>query len=152
MLQKECYSIFWKLLLLPSLVLSGVENNATYNEETREVTMNVEDNIGLSGVDVYNDGELLASFDSETITRNNGTISVSLTSKNDWQNISIITRDMAGNESKSEPIKYLMTTNLFVQWYKNAWVFYGTIAAVLMLGFGCVFVVRKRKVKVEAGQ
>lgn len=131
----------------PSVVLSGVEDNGQYNEESKEFTMNVEDNIGLDGVEVYNDGELIAEFDGEAIFEANGTLRVSLQSKNNWQSIEVITKDMAGNESKSEPIKYLITTNLLVQWYRNKWTFYGSIAAAIMFVGAIAYVILNKKKK-----
>ncbi len=131
----------------PSLVLSGIKDGGQYNENTKELMINAEDNIGLAGVEVYNDGIQIADFDGETIAEANGTLSISLQSKNDWQELTVITRDLAGNESKSEALSYLITTNLFVQWYKNPWLFYGSMVIVLLLAGMTEYVVRRRKVQ-----
>lgn len=129
----------------PSLVLSGIKDGGQYNENTKELVINAEDNIGLAGVEVYNDGIQIADFDGETITEANGTLSISLQSKNDWQELTVITRDMAGNENRSETLTYLITTNLLVQWYKNPWLFYGSMVIILLLAGMTEYFVQRRK-------
>ncbi|MBD5464801.1 MAG: hypothetical protein HDR22_03110 [Lachnospiraceae bacterium] len=129
----------------PSLVLSGIRNGGQYNEDSKELIMNAEDNIGIASLEVYNDGQRIASFDGETITEAYGTLSVSLQSKNDWQNLVVVTRDMAGNESRSEALSYLLTTNLFVQWYKNPWIFYGSIAVIILLAGITYYLIRLKE-------
>lgn len=129
----------------PSLILSGIKNGGQYNENTKELIINAEDNIGLAGLEVYNDGIKIADFDGEAITEANGTLNISLQSKNDWQELMVVTRDMAGNESTSETLSYLITTNLFVQWYKNPWLFYGSMVIVLLLAGMTEYFIRLRK-------
>ncbi|MCM1161145.1 MAG: hypothetical protein NC412_07965 [Roseburia sp.] len=129
----------------PSLVLSGVKDGGQYNEDSMELVVNVEDNMGLSGLEVYNDGITIADFDGAAVEEAEGTLRIPLQSKNDWQELVVVTRDMAGNESRSEKISYLMTTNLFVQWYKNPWLFYGSMVIVLLLAGITEYFIRLRK-------
>lgn len=129
----------------PSLVLSGIKNGGQYNEDSKELIMNAEDNIGIASLEVYNDGQRIASFDGETITEANGSLSISLQSKNDWQELVVVTRDMAGNENRSETLNYLLTTNLFVQWYKNPWIFYGSMAALILLAGITYYLIQFKK-------
>ena len=129
----------------PSLVLSGVKDGGQYNEDSMELVINAEDNVGLAGLKVYNDGIVIADFDGETMAEAEGTLRIPLQSKNDWQELVVVTRDMAGNESRSETINYLMTTNLLVQWYKNTWLFYGSMVMVLLLAGVVEYFIRLRK-------
>lgn len=129
----------------PSLVLSGVKDGGQYNEDSMELVVNVEDNVGLSGLEVYNDGITIADFDGAAVEEAEGTLRIPLQSKNDWQELVVVTRDMAGNESRSEKISYLMTTNLLVQWYKNPWLFYGSMVMVLLLAGITEYFIRLRK-------
>lgn len=129
----------------PSLVLSGVKDGGQYNEDSMELVINAEDNVGLAGLEVYNDGIVIADFDGETMAEAEGTLRIPLQSKNDWQELVVVTRDMAGNESRSETINYLMTTNLLVQWYKNTWLFYGSMVMVLLLAGVVEYFIRLRK-------
>lgn len=57
----------------PSIIISGVENNGQYRANSREMTLNVEDNVRLSEVSVSIDGKETV-FDAAKIYEADGTV------------------------------------------------------------------------------
>ena len=96
---------------------------------------------------------MVQSFDAETIAAGNGTVKANLMSSDDWQELTIVARDMTGNESKTEPVTFLLTTNAWIQWYYNKPVFYltlaGAAAVIALAGAGVVIVGKRRKIKIK---
>lgn len=130
----------------PTLLISGIENHGNYREEKRNVTINAEDNIGLLSVEVFSGEESIKKFDKEQLQQLNGNLTVELTSSNNWQEIKVVTKDIAGNEIESDIIRVLLTKNIFVQWLRNPWLFYGTI--LTFVGFIVViFAIYRKKLK-----
>ena len=66
-----------------------------------------------------------------------------------FQDILVKTYDAAGNETESEPISILVTTDKFAQFFYNRPLFIGSIigGAVIIVGLYFVFIGFKRKRK-----
>ncbi|MBQ8828281.1 MAG: hypothetical protein IJZ90_04000 [Clostridia bacterium] len=66
------------------------------------------------------------------------------------QSIEIVTCDLAGNESEIYKVdEFTVSTNIFVLWYANTPLFWGTIAAVVLAAGGIVLLVILKKRKKE---
>ncbi len=64
--------------------------------------------------------------------------------------VKIVCRDAAGNEAVQEITGFYVTTNLWVRYFNNKPLFFGSILALAaVLGF-IVFIVVKRRKKEEA--
>lgn len=111
----------------PAVLVSGIENNGQYTEDKRNIALNVEDNIGLDSVKVFSGERIIKIFDKEQLQELNGNLSVDLNSSQSWQKIKIIAKDVTGNQTESAVFNVLLTRNLFIQWYRNLWLFYGII-------------------------
>ena len=122
----------------PSILVAGIEDGGQYTQVSREITLDVQDNILLDNVDVYVDGKVISTIGQEELLESNGIVKVTLKGADRKQSLTVISRDAAGNQAVSREISFLITKNLFVQWYSNAPLFYGSligVAAVIMLIF-----------------
>lgn len=135
----------------PSILVSGVENDGQYRENSRPVTLDVQDNIRLAEVQVQIDGEETV-YTAEEIVEADGKLTLTAGSANHWQEMSVTARDAAGNEETAETIRFLITSNIFVQFFMNKPLFYGTLialAAAAAGGWRLWIVLKKRKDKEE---
>lgn len=117
----------------PEVVISGVENDAQYVEDSRIITLLAEDNIQLQELQLYLDGEMIASYDEETLSKAAGTITYKAESKNDWQTFKVIVKDKAGNRAEHE-VRFLLTSNLWIQYTHNTPLVVGSVSGVSGLG------------------
>lgn len=119
----------------PSVLISGVENNGQYRTNSREMTLDIEDNVRLSQVAVTIDGTETV-YDAAQIQEADGKFVMNIGSANHWQDIEVAVTDAAGNEEVSEEMRVLVTANIFVQYFMNKPLFYGslgTLAAIAAL-------------------
>lgn len=132
----------------PSILITGVENEKQYREQSREVTLDVEDNIRMGHVEVTLNGEV-TTYTAAEIAETNGKLSFIVGSSNEWQTMKVTAFDAAGNEKETEELRFLITANIFVQFYMNKPLLYGSI--VILLGAGGIwwFLAAKRKKKNE---
>ncbi|MCR4691536.1 MAG: Ig-like domain repeat protein, partial [Lachnospiraceae bacterium] len=126
----------------PSIVVAGVENGGQYAQNTRDVTIDVQDNILLDNVEVYVDNALVKTEETDALLENNGITTVTLKGSNKRQLLKVSSRDAAGNRAYSPEIFFLITKNILIQWYSNKILFFGSIIAVLFV-IG-VFATRKK--------
>jgi hypothetical protein len=138
--------------------ITGLEKKS-YN--SAEITVNFEafDAIGMKSIKAYVNDVLVQEFDKY---ENPGIVSGSFnigTGMN--QRVRLVMEDMAGNitdtdtapSAKAAKFNHTVTvsTNLFIRWYANKWLFWGSIAGagVLTLGLAALFIVlavlRKKK-------
>ncbi len=130
---------------LPTIVVTGVEDQEQYNSDRRSVTIDAKDNIYLSEVVAYVDNVPVKTFSEEELTAANGVVTLEIGSSNDWQTLTVKAIDAAGNEGYSDTRVFLITRNVLVQWYQNRPLFWGSLAG-LAVGAGVIFmIVSKRK-------
>lgn len=119
----------------PSILVSGVENDGQYREHSRQITLDVQDNIRLAEVTVQIDGEETV-FSAAEVEEADGKLTLTAGSANHWQNMSVTAYDAAGNEETSEELRFLITANILVQFFMNKPLFYGTLAVIAVLAAG----------------
>lgn len=132
----------------PTIVVGGIEDNARYQEESRTVTIDAADNIYLTSIEVYVNDNLAATYNEDMLEAGGGIVTVDIKGAQKWQTMYVKARDAAGNETTLSPVRFLITANLFIQWFNNRPLFAGSIAGVCLLGGGTFFGVyfrRKRK-------
>lgn len=115
----------------PTIVMSGVEDGKQYVEGQKNLVVDVEDNILLEEVNIYNNDKVCVSKDRDELLDNNGELSTQLESSHDNQVVYVKATDIAGNVTVSKKVNFLLTTNLLVQWYSNV-----TYVSSTFLGFG----------------
>lgn len=132
----------------PSILITGIENGKQYREASKEITIDGEDNVCLGTMEVIVNGETRLYTPIE-IAEMNGRMKYLLKSDNDWQNIQVISRDAAGNVARTERFKVLITPNVFVQMYRNTFVFYTMVGMMLIFSVGIAFFTVKKKKKLQ---
>ena len=126
----------------PSIVVGGVENNGQYVEANRNVNVDTQDNILLESVEVYVGNEMKASAGRDELLESDGQLALALPGNNETQRLYVVAKDAAGNTTRSDDIEFLITSNLFVQWYSNVPLCVGSTAVTV--GAGGLFAFRKR--------
>lgn len=130
----------------PEVIISGVEQDAQYVEDSRTVTLLTEDNIKLKEVNVYMDDQLVDSYDEDALVQAAGTVTYQAVSKNDWQILRVVATDKAGNQSEQQ-VRFLLTSNLWIQYIHNTPLLIGTgVGAVVLIGL-LILLGKKRREK-----
>ncbi|MEG1138518.1 MAG: hypothetical protein RSD97_08230 [Lachnospiraceae bacterium] len=128
----------------PSAVISGVTNHGQYRSSKRTVIIDVQDNILLTKAIVVLNGKE-TTYKEDDIDKNNGVIKMDVDSSNTWQDIKVVSLDAAGNQAETKDVRFLITTNLLVQFISNKPILYGSIGGVVILGVGLVLLLGRRK-------
>lgn len=113
----------------PSIVVAGVENHGQYVDTRREITVDAQDNLLLEQVEVYVGNEKREAAGQQELMDSNGQLHLSVLSANRSQELYVVAKDAAGNEVRTPNIQFLITRNLFVQWYSNLPLCVGTTTA-----------------------
>lgn len=124
----------------PTIVITGIENGAGYRENSRIATVDAKDNIYLKSlrVEIQKEGAAGASvyeFAEEELERGYGVVTQAVKSANDWQTLKAVALDAAGNKGESEMFRVLVTSNLWIQFYRNKPLFFGSILIFLLILF-----------------
>ena len=130
----------------PTILVSGIENDGKYREYSREFTIDASDNLALAQVIVHlNENKYI--FDHEKLQESNGEISIIVEGKNTWQTLWIEGRDMAGNQESTEKMEFLISENIWVQFYNHKLLFWGCVTGVAccMLGVTVMVIHKRRK-------
>lgn len=140
----------------PTMVVANLSDGGRYKEESHQFTLNARDNILLAYVELYLDGELVHTYESDELTAANGELLIEIGSSNQYQTIELISCDKAGNISKEvydaesdAPIaatyKVLVTANGFVQYINNTPLFVGSILLALLVIFFIIILIKRRR-------
>lgn len=134
----------------PSVVTGGIEDGGSYAETARSLTIDAVDNIYLTGLEIYLNAELVASYDESVLAESYGVVSYEVKELGNTQTVYVIAKDAAGNVTQTQPINFLISSNAFIRWYYNKPLFIGSIVGVIMaVGgvSGLIFWRRGRKEK-----
>lgn len=137
----------------PTIVVSNLESKETYPEEIKTVNFSVEDNLQLTKVVVLLDGKEYKSWegkDLKTIIDKGGNFEFTIDgTSTDSHDVKIIATDAADVEGVEEITDFYVTTNVWVNYYNNKPLFFGSIAGVLVVAGLIIFFVVKKKKKDE---
>ena len=143
----------------PTVVITGVENEGQYRTNERDIMIAAADNAAMKQVEVYVDDNV-EEFDAKTIKERKGELPYTLTSSSEWQEIKAVAVDMAGNitdtskpegsDGDEEWVSVLITSNIFVQFYRNTPLMIGTIALLIVLAGGIFLILVKKRRKNES--
>lgn len=97
----------------PSIVVSGIEDQGVYQEEQLTVRANIQDNMGLSGVLVYDGSTVIAEYDPAALEENYGEISFVLEENDRPRTVRIIALDLAGNQQEETYSEVWVTTKAY---------------------------------------
>ena len=133
----------------PTVVITGIEDDAQYRANTRNITVNAADNIAMGDVGVYlgDSDKPVQSYDAKDIQAAGGELTYTMSSSNSRQDIRAVATDAAGNTAEAEITRVLLTSNLFVQFYSNTPLLVGSIVGVVVIAGGLLwfFLIFKKK-------
>ena len=133
----------------PTIMVANLESGKTYAQENLNVIMSADDNLRLEKVAVYLDGKEEKSWSVEdakdSIADGELTFEISGDST-EAHSLRIVCLDAAGNETEENIVNFFVTTNLFVRYFNNKLLFFGSICGVLLIAGMIVFIISvKRK-------
>lgn len=138
----------------PNIVVANLESKQTYALDNMTVIMSASDNLKLTEVMVYLDESLHAEWKDaslETMLDQSGDLTFDIPgTSNHAHKVKIVCRDAAGNEASQEITGFYVTTNLWVRYFNNKPLFYGSILAMVSALGLIVFIVVKKRKKEEA--
>lgn len=138
----------------PNIIVTNLEKGKTYALDNMKVLFSADDNLLLTSVTVYLD-------DYETVYRTWTAEEIAeLTAGGDFSfdisgdskgahNVKIVCVDAAGNEQVEEITGFYVTTDIFVRYFNNKPLFYGSIAGVIVAAGLFVFLLVYKKKKEE---
>ncbi|MBP3335565.1 MAG: Ig-like domain-containing protein, partial [Ruminiclostridium sp.] len=140
----------------PDIVVTNIENGSTYPVDKLTVTMSASDNILLKTMSVY-----LDDYDKEYKTWTAEDIAKTIDADGNFtfdidgnstgaHKVKVVCTDAAGNEQTVEITDFYVTTNLFVRFYNNKVLFFGTIGGVIAIAAAIVVLVVLKKRKKSA--
>lgn len=138
----------------PSVVITGVENGEQYRADSRDMTVNVADNMAMGTVDVYCGDGITPdkSYKASEIERTGGALTYTIGNADEFQDVRAVARDAAGNEAETEGISVLVTSNLLIQYVNNTPLLVGSIIVILLIAGGACwyFLIFKKKKNEQA--
>lgn len=95
----------------PNLRVINLEEQQYYHEPSHNFQVTVDDNIALSSVRYYLDGELEAQFSDEDVQEMEGLLELQTKASEEYQTIQVIAEDKAGNVTDSGEYHVLVNTS-----------------------------------------
>lgn len=123
----------------PSIEFFGIAEGGRYKENSREIMVDVQDNLGVEKLMVFLNDEPLV-YDMETLHKADGKIKIAVKGSNQWQTLKAVARDCTGNENSTDEMTFLVTPNVLVQFYNHKPLFYGSM---IMGGISLAVVLHK---------
>ncbi len=139
----------------PMIVVANLESEITYALDRMDVKMSVKDNLLLNSVEVYLDDyeKVYKTWTAEEISKilaEGGEFTFDIAGDSTQEhNLKIVCKDAADNTQIEEITGFFVTTNLWVRYYNNKPLFYGSICGVLTCIGVASFVITKKKKRQE---
>lgn len=135
----------------PTVVMQNLESDSTYGVEILDVLFSANDNLLLDSVTVYLDdmSTPVRTWNAEEIAQLQAegadfTFPISGDST-EAHTAKFVCRDAAGNETELEVSDFYVTTNLWVRYWNNKGLFFGSIGALAAFAAGLIVLLTKKK-------
>lgn len=102
----------------PDILISGIKDGGQYREKHREAALDVQDNVCVKEVGVFLNGEK-QTYSASDLAGQGGRLKLMVGDSGNWQTLRVQAVDMAGNEQQLEELRFLITSNPFVQLFRN---------------------------------
>ena len=127
----------------PTVNLKNIENGKTYALDSMSLQMSATDNLKLSVVTVYLDGKEYKKWSGkelENIIAQGGNFNFEINGDStSAHTVKVIAADAVGNECSEEIHGFYVTTNLWVRYYNNKALFFGSIGGLIFVAGLIVF-------------
>lgn len=123
----------------PDIIISGIDQDGRYKENSREIMVDVQDNLGVEKLTIFLNDEVTV-YDTKTLYEADGKIKITIKGNNQWQTLKAVAKDCTGNEVSTEEVTFLVTPNVLVQIYNHKPLFYGSLT---LAGLGLLIVLHK---------
>lgn len=132
----------------PNILISNIEGGKVYAQDGKTATILLKDNLLLQSAKVYLNDELVKEYNEKVPEK----IDLPLKQESDAQNIYVIAKDAAGNESEVRMENIYVTTNLWIRFTHSipAMATVSGISAVAILA--AVLVILSKRKKSEENQ
>ena len=132
----------------PNVSISNLENGITYAFDTYTVQMSAEDNLKLASIVVYLDGNQVKQYSEKEIDAAGGSFSFEIPGDSiAAHSMKIVCTDAAGNTAEDDIGDFYVTTNLWIRYYNNKLLFWGSIITFLVLAGLVIFLILYRRKK-----
>ena len=131
----------------PSVVITGVEDDAVYDQTSRKITFKVSDDQAVGELTIYVDGKEVAKYSAKQLIKMDGKVEYELKEAGKWQTVTAKVTDAAGNKGKEDSVRVLVTTNSLLRMF-NSIAFragVGILGAALLGGLFVFFKKKKKK-------
>ena len=139
---------------LPNIIMMNLESNTTYPLDSMVVRMSVNDNLKLSAIEVYLDGNIVKTWNEQDIKQKqagNEEYTFEIGNATQARSVQVVATDAAGNQQRLQVDNFYVTTNLWIRFYTNTALLWGTIAGVaIVVAGGAYFIVMRGKKKNNA--
>lgn len=129
----------------PINVVTGVDNDEQYVAAERTIVVNYDDNVGMDSLTLSVNGEVVAQYDAQALQQAGGSVQYQAKAANHWQELKVVSVDVAGNVSSETTIRYLLTGNLLVQYYNNKPIFYGSLIVLAAVAIFIILLFKRKK-------
>ena len=127
----------------PIIAIAGVKSHYFYDENEKEVTIQIEDNLAM------NDVEVMLNNEKIEIPQENFDFTIQVPEKSDMQSLKVIATDKAGNSEIKEIKDFTVSSNFFVRWYLNKPLFIGSLIVIGLAAIGITVFVKNKKATEE---
>ena len=126
----------------PSITISGVEEDGRYDTDTRSISVNYSENFAMDSLTITN-GEKTETYTADQLEATDGMIEFEVPASNSKQSVTVTAADKAGNAISTESPRFLLTSNMLIQFVNNTPLLVGSIVLLLLVLAAVIDYLRK---------